>query len=335
VHTGGSIYDGLYPQSNANEVRLNGVPYLHAISGGAACDTANSWAEYDLSRDWSRFSTTVGIEDGSSASSAVTFNVRLDGELAASSDVALGHPVPVDLDVTDVLRLRLEIVDQRCGRPDQNGTQTKVVFADPKLEAAGAVVPLSFTSGTGHLPGAGPSHLGSPLANGQAGQVDIPALWVMNENSTSPLSRCQRRRARATSLSPSPDGAGSLVVGHPHRASTRTCPGSAVDVSLVGIPAVSGTIAPTDGTGGRRHLVYEGIAAFGGSAGLFLVVIDPGLAAIIRYIVASLGLVLLRALAKPRRLQAWIEDLADVLPSITKLLDTFRHERIRWRRPTE
>src|SRR5262245_19522753 len=69
-----------------------------------------------LSRDWSRFTATVGISDDSPAQSAATFKVFLDGKQVAGGDLVLGRPPQLDLDVSQKLRLRLEMLNTTCGR---------------------------------------------------------------------------------------------------------------------------------------------------------------------------------------------------------------------------
>jgi hypothetical protein len=133
VDYGGSSTDGIYARETASS---NGVTYTHALVGSAGCQsTAESWVDYDLSRDYTRFTTTVGLSDSSSAESAVSFTIYLDNEPIAEGDLRLGSSVPVDVDVTDGLRMRLEMVDpnapnQSCGFEN---IESWIVFGDPKL----------------------------------------------------------------------------------------------------------------------------------------------------------------------------------------------------------
>jgi hypothetical protein len=118
------------------QARTNGRAYPHALAAGASCGGADSWADYDLSRDWSRFTTTVGISDDSPAQSAATFKVFLDGKQVATGDLVLGRPTQLDLDVSQKLRLRLEMLNTTCGRPyAQRSSGEAIVFADPSLKA--------------------------------------------------------------------------------------------------------------------------------------------------------------------------------------------------------
>jgi serine/threonine protein kinase len=135
VDSGGGFYAHVQAQTQADQAKLNGVPNLHSLLAWTGCETANAWADFDLSRDWSRFTTTVGIEDASSADSSVTFTVLLDGQPVASGDVVLGRPVEVDVDVSNGLRLRLDMVDNSCGFPDNSSINTTLVYGDPKLSA--------------------------------------------------------------------------------------------------------------------------------------------------------------------------------------------------------
>jgi serine/threonine protein kinase len=133
VDNGGNSYSGIYPEQ---QVSTNGRTYAHALVGQADCSTGDAWVDYDLSRDWKRFTTTIGIGDSSPAQSTATFKIFVDGKQVATGDVALGRPGPVDLDVSQGLRLRLEMLNTTCGKPfAQRASREAMVFADPTLKA--------------------------------------------------------------------------------------------------------------------------------------------------------------------------------------------------------
>lgn len=64
---------------------------------------------YEIGRDFERFRTTVGIEDIERDDSFATVRIVGDGQLLATVQTAIGQTAPVDVDVTGVLRLRLEV----------------------------------------------------------------------------------------------------------------------------------------------------------------------------------------------------------------------------------
>ncbi|MCY9783084.1 NPCBM/NEW2 domain-containing protein [Nocardiopsis sp. EMB25] len=78
------------------------------VCGGDYAD-CNGWVDYNLSRAYTSFTTTIGVDDTSSASETVTFTVYADDESLISETVRLGETIDLDVDVTDVLRLRLEV----------------------------------------------------------------------------------------------------------------------------------------------------------------------------------------------------------------------------------
>ena len=124
---------GIYEESEATS---NGVTYVHVIVGRTGCQgDATAWVDYSLGRAWSRSSTTVGLRDDAPVEATqVSLNLYADGTQIARGSVSLGTATPVDVSVSGVLRLRLEIVDPRgpevmCGF----AKQAKAVFANPLL----------------------------------------------------------------------------------------------------------------------------------------------------------------------------------------------------------
>jgi hypothetical protein len=66
--------------------------------------------EVDLGRSYRRFSSVVGVlDDATEAFQVGHFRVHLDGTPGQLSEAALGKPARIDVDVTGVLRLRLEM----------------------------------------------------------------------------------------------------------------------------------------------------------------------------------------------------------------------------------
>ena len=110
--------------------RISGQVYGHALSCDAR-DSDSGWAEFDLRRDYERFRTTVGQADRSEATTrTIRFSVIGDGETLYTTTVGFGQAVDVDVDVTGVLRLRLDI-----GVIENSGTSagTWAVWGDPTV----------------------------------------------------------------------------------------------------------------------------------------------------------------------------------------------------------
>lgn len=92
-------------------VDVNGTTYPQAIwmpFGG--CQKTQTLS-YDLGRDWSTLTGTVGLNDGSDDQSVVDFTAVLDGkEIYTSGPTGLGSSHNLDVSVVDGLRLQLKIV---------------------------------------------------------------------------------------------------------------------------------------------------------------------------------------------------------------------------------
>ncbi len=63
--------------------------------------------DYNLGRDWSRLKASIGISDVSKSELQCRFEIFADNNPLFNQTVALGQLVPIDLDVTNVLRLRI------------------------------------------------------------------------------------------------------------------------------------------------------------------------------------------------------------------------------------
>jgi hypothetical protein len=90
--------------------------------------TAPRWTEYNLGRQWSTLSTEFAFDDDrSSVTSNVRFRVLGDGAVLTESTLTFGQTMPVEVDVSGVLRLRFEVTrvgSESAGYPG---------FLDPKL----------------------------------------------------------------------------------------------------------------------------------------------------------------------------------------------------------
>lgn len=132
-----------YTDLNPSTAVVNGVTYEHALVNSmetwVTCGDAQSEheeyalqggsTEYNLERKYEEFRVTVGLTDDSSSGGTYKFWVYGDEELIGSASAALGEPAQLEVDVRDVLRLKL--VQNDCG--NSGG----VVWADPILIPAG------------------------------------------------------------------------------------------------------------------------------------------------------------------------------------------------------
>jgi hypothetical protein len=110
--------------------RISGNVYENSLSC-IIWDGRSGWAEFDLGRDYDRFRTTVGLADRSPVTDrTVRFSVIGDGATLYTTTVDFGEAVDIDVNVTDVLRLRLDVgVIRNAG----SSTGTYVVWGDPTI----------------------------------------------------------------------------------------------------------------------------------------------------------------------------------------------------------
>ena len=93
--------------ATTGQAKANSVTYLHAITQDAQCQGQRS-VEYDLSRAYTLLEGVVALRDDSDSGIAVIYAVYGDEKQLAKGSVALGQTDPIHIDVTGVLRLRLE-----------------------------------------------------------------------------------------------------------------------------------------------------------------------------------------------------------------------------------
>nr|WP_232794282.1 MULTISPECIES: NPCBM/NEW2 domain-containing protein [Pseudofrankia] len=100
------------------------VPSKYGYSG----DTS-TYAKYDLGRDAHRLQATVGLSDDATSGTTYLIEIFGDGRRLASNTVKLGNSVPLDIDVTGVLRLRLMTTKVQADYWDQSVS----VFGDARI----------------------------------------------------------------------------------------------------------------------------------------------------------------------------------------------------------
>ena len=117
----------LWPTESA---RIDTIDYARSIvTPRLSSDTR--WIEYDLNRNYEEFRATVGVRDDADADSRIQFDVIVDGQVAASEQVAFGSSTDVEVDLTDAMRVRLQAT-----RLD--GSLPRGVFGDARAVQDGA-----------------------------------------------------------------------------------------------------------------------------------------------------------------------------------------------------
>jgi hypothetical protein len=122
-----------FDDSDTNPL-LNGKLQVLAISEaigqtGDTCLTTNGVAEYNLGRDYTKFTALIGIDDNSANQTlAPTVEIDGDGLKLALYTPTLGHPSQVSVNVTNVLRLDIKWTD-----PGATCTVNYLVVGDGQL----------------------------------------------------------------------------------------------------------------------------------------------------------------------------------------------------------
>jgi serine/threonine protein kinase len=93
----------------------NGHTYVHSVRmWSGSCYNTNAdggdyWYEYDLAREWTVLTAVIGLEDGSPASSSMSWVISGDNKPLASGTQTLGTSRSLKISVKNVLRLRVKV----------------------------------------------------------------------------------------------------------------------------------------------------------------------------------------------------------------------------------
>jgi hypothetical protein len=125
-------------QVDTDSATANGAFFGHSVIFYNHCynsEGGDIWAEYNLSRAYTTFTTTVGISDDDPAAARGTFRILVDGAEVRKGDVASGTSTPIELNVTNALHIRLEVNNksaaaQSCG---QNTPEIHTVWGDARV----------------------------------------------------------------------------------------------------------------------------------------------------------------------------------------------------------
>lgn len=121
--------------TRAGSFSSSGTTYGHAINMNPGCrngDGGDYWVDYDIGRKWSTFTATVGINDTSPSDATATYTLFADSKSIATGPLSLGTAAPINVSISTVLRLRLQI-----NNPESSATvcraKTSIIWGDPTL----------------------------------------------------------------------------------------------------------------------------------------------------------------------------------------------------------
>lgn len=98
---------GGFPANEPAEVNGKSYPNSIVLTPNSSMEGREE-AEYDLSREWKTLGSVIGLSDDAPADATVRFEIFGDGERLYRADLAFGESEKIDIDVSDVLRLKLQ-----------------------------------------------------------------------------------------------------------------------------------------------------------------------------------------------------------------------------------
>jgi len=94
---------------NPGTSKANGKTYSHGLLVTPASNGATGTFEYDFSRQYRKLNGELGLDDKSDSAAVGKVEIYGDGRQLFAQDVPFGTTVPVELDVTDVLRIKITV----------------------------------------------------------------------------------------------------------------------------------------------------------------------------------------------------------------------------------
>ena len=124
--------------TQGENIAMDGEIYLRSLTSSISRRYDSASVEFNLSRDFRRLSSVVGYSDTSSSEGRIRMQIFGDGEELFTQDVVLGTAIPVDVDVTDVLRLRItaNVLEGPSGR----FAEMQAGFGEARLHGDPAVI---------------------------------------------------------------------------------------------------------------------------------------------------------------------------------------------------
>jgi serine/threonine-protein kinase len=139
IASGEWSYDG-------ENITIAGKSYLHAVGAAVDANTDTHGVEYNIAKGFRRFTATAGIDDNAVDSSLkMQLEIFADGRQIFSKPVSYGAPLPVDLDISGVLRLRIQW-EALSGKQDLCCRGNAFVLGTAELLGLPGEVPTSPTT---------------------------------------------------------------------------------------------------------------------------------------------------------------------------------------------
>jgi serine/threonine protein kinase len=124
---------------------ISGTTYAHSVAAQTCGYNSGESVEYNLGRNYQTFNATAGLGDSSQDSSAVVLvEVFADGRKVSSQSVTYGKAFPIDADMTDVLRMKIQWQPTSCNK--SNGSANLALGSAKLLGLPGRVPVATPTS---------------------------------------------------------------------------------------------------------------------------------------------------------------------------------------------
>lgn len=114
----------------AGNVTVNGE--IHTRSKILRPYDSPAFMEFDAGRHYKTLKGTLGLPDDAPSDASMRVEIFGDNQPLFNQDIGLGQAIPIDLPVTNVLRLRLQVT--KLSGSSSSSAAARVAFADMRLE---------------------------------------------------------------------------------------------------------------------------------------------------------------------------------------------------------
>lgn len=98
-----------FRSANVGTAKSNGKSYSHALVLEPSEYATLGVREYDFSRQYRQLKGDLGLGDKSDSAAVGKVEIYGDGRQLLAQDVPFGTTIPIDIDVTDVLRIKITV----------------------------------------------------------------------------------------------------------------------------------------------------------------------------------------------------------------------------------
>lgn len=120
---------------------ISGTTYAHSVATEVCGYNSGESVEYNLGRNYQTFNASAGLGDSSEDSTAVVLvEVFADGRKVSSQSVTYGQAFPINADMTDVLRMKIQWQPTSCNK---SSGEASLALGSAKLLGIPGRVPVA------------------------------------------------------------------------------------------------------------------------------------------------------------------------------------------------